>query len=203
MDSSEVSRMRMRSIVSYTAHTVRTSHFCYVYVLISPIARRTRSVCSTIGCYELCYSRTMVLPLSDLCWTREYKHRHNNLYIPPEETRWWDCINIPLRWCLFCVATCHLDIMAEAGHAAGEVDNTKENKYKQILGIRTVHLLSVFALIYVGVEVTLGGMSPPILKSLLAWYHETVGWIVTFIQQKRGGGPSAGYISSGFFGGKP
>lgn len=29
-----------------------------------------------------------------------------------------------------------------------------------------------------------------------------VGWIVTFIEQKRGGGASAGYISSGFFGGK-
>lgn len=50
--------------------------------------------------------------------------------------------------------------MAEAGHAAGEVDNTRENKYKQILGIKTVHLLSVFALIYVGVEVTLGGQCP-------------------------------------------
>ena len=47
--------------------------------------------------------------------------------------------------------------MAEAGHAAAEVDNTRENKYKQIMGIRTVHLLSFFALIYVGVEVTLGG----------------------------------------------
>ncbi|KAK7681380.1 hypothetical protein QCA50_015472 [Cerrena zonata] len=75
------------------------------------------------------------------------------------------------------------DIMAEAGHAAGEVDNTMENKYRQIMGIKTVHLLSVWALIYVGVEVTLGG------------------WIVTFIEQKRGGNASAGYISSGFFGG--
>lgn len=29
-----------------------------------------------------------------------------------------------------------------------------------------------------------------------------IGWIVTFIEQKRGGGTSAGYISSGFFGGE-
>ena len=28
------------------------------------------------------------------------------------------------------------------------------------------------------------------------------GWTVTYIIQRRGGGPSAGYISSGFFGGK-
>lgn len=29
-----------------------------------------------------------------------------------------------------------------------------------------------------------------------------IGWIVTFIIDVRGGGPSSGYISSGFFGGK-
>ena len=51
------------------------------------------------------------------------------------------------------------DLMAEAGHAAGEVDTTGGNKYKQIFGLRTVHLLSIWALIYVGVEVTLGGVS--------------------------------------------
>lgn len=27
------------------------------------------------------------------------------------------------------------------------------------------------------------------------------GWIVTYVQDVRSGGPSAGYISSGFFGG--
>ncbi|KAI0078318.1 MFS general substrate transporter, partial [Panus rudis PR-1116 ss-1] len=75
------------------------------------------------------------------------------------------------------------EVLAEAGQAATESDASQESKYRQILGIRTVHLLSVFALIYVGVEVTLGG------------------WIVTFIQEKRGGGATTGYISSGFFGG--
>ncbi len=29
------------------------------------------------------------------------------------------------------------------------------------------------------------------------------GWIVTYVIDLRGGGPSAGYISSGFFGGTP
>lgn len=60
-----------------------------------------------------------------------------------------------------------LDIMVEAGHAVAEVDNTRENKYKQIFGLRTVHLLSIWALIYVGVEVTLGGRFLPILHFLL------------------------------------
>jgi fucose permease len=54
---------------------------------------------------------------------------------------------------------------------------------KQILSIKSVHLLAFFILVYVGAEVTIGG------------------WIVTFIIELRGGGPSSGYISSGFFGG--
>ncbi|TCD69079.1 hypothetical protein EIP91_008977 [Steccherinum ochraceum] len=75
------------------------------------------------------------------------------------------------------------ETLAKEGQAAGEADNASQNKYRQILNLRIIHFLSIFALIYVGVEVTLGG------------------WIVTFIQQKRGGGASAGYISAGFFGG--
>jgi hypothetical protein len=29
-----------------------------------------------------------------------------------------------------------------------------------------------------------------------------LGWIVTFLMIVRGGGPSSGYVSTGFFGGK-
>ncbi|KDR80389.1 hypothetical protein GALMADRAFT_223273 [Galerina marginata CBS 339.88] len=71
---------------------------------------------------------------------------------------------------------------------AGEVIPEKsaaseENTFRQVMRTRAVHLLAFFILVYVGVEVTIGG------------------WIVTFIIDVRGGGPSAGYISSGFFGG--
>ncbi|RPD57708.1 MFS general substrate transporter [Lentinus tigrinus ALCF2SS1-6] len=62
-------------------------------------------------------------------------------------------------------------------------DRAGGNKYKQIMRLRDVHLLALFILIYVGTEVTLGG------------------WIVTYVIDLRGGGPSSGYISSGFFGG--
>lgn len=31
------------------------------------------------------------------------------------------------------------------------------NKYKQVLGLKEVHILAMFSLIYVGVEVTMGG----------------------------------------------
>lgn len=57
------------------------------------------------------------------------------------------------------------------------------NLISHVLSLPLVHTLAFYILIYVGTEVTLGG------------------WVVTFIIDERGGGPSSGYISSGFFGG--
>ena len=49
---------------------------------------------------------------------------------------------------------------------------------------KAVHLLALFLVVYIGVEVSIGG------------------WIVTFLMLVRGGGPLSGYVSTGFFGGK-
>ncbi|KAG8917944.1 hypothetical protein FRC01_002115 [Tulasnella sp. 417] len=58
-----------------------------------------------------------------------------------------------------------------------------QNTYKHIFTQKFVMILAAFILIYVGIEVSIGG------------------WIVTFLINRRGGGPSSGYVSSGFFGG--
>ncbi|KAG9006781.1 hypothetical protein FRB94_000465 [Tulasnella sp. JGI-2019a] len=72
-------------------------------------------------------------------------------------------------------------------HASADLaDSTalvQTNKYKEILRQKSVLLLAAWSLVYVGAEVTIGG------------------WVVTFLQQMRGGGSSTGYVSSGFFGG--
>ncbi|KAJ6627841.1 major facilitator superfamily domain-containing protein [Mycena sp. CBHHK59/15] len=75
------------------------------------------------------------------------------------------------------------ECLASVGEAAGETGTSQHSKFRQILSLKTVHLLAFFILIYVGVEVTIGG------------------WIVTYIIDVRGGGPSSGYVSAGFFGG--
>ncbi|KIJ67634.1 hypothetical protein HYDPIDRAFT_127803 [Hydnomerulius pinastri MD-312] len=75
------------------------------------------------------------------------------------------------------------DCLAEAGHPPGEKSTSEKAPYRQILKLKAVHLLGLFILTYVGIEVTLGG------------------WIVTFMTDVRGGGSSAGYVSSGFWGG--
>ncbi|KAG1798087.1 MFS general substrate transporter [Suillus plorans] len=75
------------------------------------------------------------------------------------------------------------ECLAQIGQPAGEKGTSEKSQFSQILRLREVHLLAFFILIYVGVEVTVGG------------------WMVTYIIDVRGGGPSSGYISSGFFGG--
>ncbi|KAJ7353451.1 major facilitator superfamily domain-containing protein [Mycena albidolilacea] len=73
--------------------------------------------------------------------------------------------------------------LARIGEAVPETNSSDRSNFRQILSIKTVHVLAFFILVYVGVEVTIGG------------------WITTYIIDVRGGGASAGYISSGFFGG--
>jgi fucose permease len=51
------------------------------------------------------------------------------------------------------------ELMADAGFESDEADAAGSNKYKQLMGMKAVHLMAVWALIYVGVEVTLGGES--------------------------------------------
>jgi fucose permease len=67
--------------------------------------------------------------------------------------------------------------MREIGEGA-ELDDineeAKKGHFQQIMRLRAVHLLAAFIILYVGTEVTIGG------------------WIVTFIIQERGGGPSSG-----------
>ncbi|KAH9478785.1 Bypass of stop codon protein 6 [Psilocybe cubensis] len=81
------------------------------------------------------------------------------------------------------------ECLLEAGEVVPEKSAVQEeqtrtqNTFGLVMRNRSVHLIAFFILVYVGVEVTIGG------------------WIVTFIIDERNGGPSAGYISSGFFGG--
>ncbi|KAL1676951.1 major facilitator superfamily domain-containing protein [Schizophyllum commune] len=75
------------------------------------------------------------------------------------------------------------ECLALIGQALPEKSASTESNFRQIFRLKNLHLLSVFVLVYVGVEVTIGG------------------WIVTYVIDERGGGPSSGYISSGFFAG--
>ncbi|CCA71736.1 related to tetracycline resistance proteins [Serendipita indica DSM 11827] len=81
-------------------------------------------------------------------------------------------------------ATSRQDTEANSVTSRGrEVAEEKSSGFAKIMKQVTMHVMALFVFVYVGVEVTIGG------------------WIVTFIIRERGGGPSSGYVSSGFFGG--
>ncbi|KAI0631012.1 MFS general substrate transporter [Trametes polyzona] len=75
------------------------------------------------------------------------------------------------------------EVMEDEGESGATENAVDTNKYKQVLGLKEVHVLSMFSLIYVGLEVTMGG------------------WSVTYILERRNGDSNSGYIASGFFGG--
>ncbi|KAI0332814.1 MFS general substrate transporter [Cubamyces sp. BRFM 1775] len=75
------------------------------------------------------------------------------------------------------------DIMKEEGETTSDAEAVSSNKFRQMISNKDVHFLSFWALIYVGIEVTMGG------------------WSVTYILEQRNGSSNSGYISSGFFGG--
>ncbi|KAK7034549.1 hypothetical protein VNI00_012396 [Paramarasmius palmivorus] len=77
------------------------------------------------------------------------------------------------------------ECLADIGQFPDEGSANNRSSFKHILAQRRVHLLAIFILVYVGVEVTIGG------------------WIVTYVIRLRDGGPDSGYISAGFFAGKP
>jgi fucose permease len=57
----------------------------------------------------------------------------------------------------------------------------RRGQLAETLSMAQLWLCTIFTLLYVGAEVSQGG------------------WIVTFVQTERGGGPSAGYVATGFW----
>ncbi len=97
----------------------------------------------------------------------------------------------------------HTECLAQIGQTVEEKESVGGSKYKEMFKLKALHILAIFSLVYVGVEVTISGKSRSIsLSCCLQRHGSTTGWIVTYMIRVRHGGPSSGYISTGFFGGK-
>lgn len=86
-----------------------------------------------------------------------YSCTRSNILLTHFIIRFWhrDTFLSFLSFCKRHAAEC----MAEAGQPPSEVSSERDSKYKQILGLKVVHALAIFTLVYVGTEVTLGGKS--------------------------------------------
>jgi fucose permease len=93
-----------------------------------------------------------------------------------------------------------VECLSEIGQHSEEAEVSEHSAYRQIFRLRAVHLMAFFILIYVGYVFRQRSLAQ--VERGLSRVEVTIGgWIVTYIIQVRGGGPSSGYISSGFFGG--
>lgn len=52
-----------------------------------------------------------------------------------------------------------LECLAQIGQLAEERESVNGSKYKEMFKLKALHLLALFILVYVGVEVTIGGTS--------------------------------------------
>ncbi|KAJ3907230.1 major facilitator superfamily domain-containing protein [Lentinula edodes] len=74
------------------------------------------------------------------------------------------------------------DCRAQLGLEAMEPETSEHSPFRQIMNLKSVHILAAFIFLYVGTELF-------------------SGWTVTYIIQQRDAGARSGYIASGFWGG--
>ena len=93
-------------------------------------------------------------------------------------------------------------LLREIGVKPREEPMHEGSMMRQVFQLKLVHLMAFFILVYVGAEVTIGGLLVSVVSRLTnAADSFAGGWIVTFVLRERGAGAGAGYVSSGFFGG--
>ena len=67
------------------------------------------------------------------------------------------CVSALLAFLTFTSKRDCIEILIEIGQASAAQNTTEDSTFSQILRSKTVHYLAFFTLVYVGVEVTIGG----------------------------------------------
>ncbi|KAF8162489.1 major facilitator superfamily domain-containing protein [Mycena galopus ATCC 62051] len=75
------------------------------------------------------------------------------------------------------------ECLAKLGQPIADKGSSRDSHMRQILTMKTLHLIALFIFVHVGCGVAISG------------------WTVSFMVTVRGGGASAGYIAAGFAGG--
>ena len=158
---------------------------------------RSRGVLRTVGLDPVLYHEALVLPLFIFVGHCGRQRTSCNGGVSFQNTRGWvsslpGTVNVLLNFVVEC--------LLEIGQHSEEAEADEHSAYRRIFRLRAVHLMAFFILVYVGY--VFRQSSPSHLEGDSSRVEVTIGgWIVTYIIQVRGGGPSSGYISSGFFGG--
>lgn len=108
---------------------------------------------------------SLVVLLPHLSWYRYHQCCRFDICVPVQNTRRYDthiyCLTNtvkPIHWA---------EVYAESGQEAGEVGTARGSKYRQIMGLKTVHILAFFLLVYVGTEVSGQFLIMPLVENQL------------------------------------
>lgn len=131
---------------------------------------RNGRVCSSTCRYPVLALPSLVVLLPYLSWDRYHQCRYPHRSVPVQITGWYDAIILYDTVRLIS----ETEVYAESGQEAGEVGTAKGSKYRQILGLKTVHVLAFFLLVYVGTEVS-GSVWFPGVSIVCALAQVTIG----------------------------
>lgn len=129
-------------------------------VILEHCVRKAMTYCSRRRGFNLPSYRhsifpdtTLVLPLSCFPRVGDLKCRYFNFDFPiPDSWR-----SICSSYFVISLFTYRAESLARIGEAVPETNSSDRSNFRQILSIKTVHVLAFFILVYVGVEVTIGG----------------------------------------------
>ena len=109
----------------------------------------------------------MVVSLSYFARGRNAQHGSSRLCLQIQDSRGWVYV-----FCYY--AQSYLsdpECLAQIGQATEEKEMVGGSKYKEMFKLKALHILAFFTLVYVGVEVTIGGKSSSLLHRI---YDDTL-----------------------------
>ena len=96
------------------------------------------------------------------CYTRgcSAQHRPPYLYLQVQDSGWQVYVSLPENIPNLMFGR-DAECLAQIGQTAEEKELVGGSKYKEMFRLKALHTLALFILVYVGVEVTIGGKSRP------------------------------------------
>lgn len=129
----------------------------------SPLLSRCGSNDVATSCYLFFHCTTLDVPFRNISRTCCFEHRIPRRRFPKKDAGWSVFMYAPTvsraRGNLSSTYHLHADVMVEEGEELPEAQAgaSGESKYSQIFKCKAVHYMALFSIIYIGVEVTMGG----------------------------------------------
>ena len=107
----------------------------------------------------------MVVSLPYFARGRNSQHGSSRMCLQVQDSR--GCVYVPVAM-LNLILNRDSECLAQIGQATEEKETVGGSKYREMFKLKALHILALFTLVYVGVEVTIGGESISLLYCIYA-----------------------------------